>query len=154
MVVRATLYSDPGCRWAQLEWRLVTIGQRDDTASMADAGGAPGGFLRAAFVTLTGRRSRQCRQRDLWRLAVRSARAVGDAPRAPRVASSQCCGGGRPSTRPDTAEGADVGGSGDRLVIDLDFFYHPSCQYAPECQCRLAPSGNSMVVEVKAGERV
>src|SRR5579871_3937108 len=52
----------------------------------------------------------------------------------------------------DTAKGADLGGSADRLVVDLNFLYHPSCRYAPEWQCPLAPSGNSMVVEVKAGE--
>jgi 2-hydroxychromene-2-carboxylate isomerase len=54
MSIRATLYSDPACPWAysatpaltvlrwryrdQLDWRLVTIGLRDDTAALAAAG--------------------------------------------------------------------------------------------------------------------
>ena len=54
----------------------------------------------------------------------------------------------------DTTKGADLGGSSDRLVVDLNFLYHASCRYAPEWQRPLAPSGNSMVVEVKAGERM
>ena len=57
MGIRATLYSDPACPWAysatpplsvlrwryrdQLEWRLVTIGLRDDTASLAANGYTP-----------------------------------------------------------------------------------------------------------------
>ena len=54
----------------------------------------------------------------------------------------------------DTAKGADLGGSQDRLVIDLNFLYHPSCRYAPEWQCPLAPSGNVISAEVRAGERI
>ena len=68
------------------------------------------------------------------------------------TAGDSSYGGGRYLL--DSAKGADLGGSSDRLVIDLNFLYHPSCRYAPEWQCPLAPSGNSMVVEVKAGERM
>jgi len=57
MAIRATLYSDPACPWAysatpaltalrwryreQIEWSLVTIGLRDDTASLAAHGYTP-----------------------------------------------------------------------------------------------------------------
>ena len=57
MALRATLYSDPACPWAysatpaltalrwryrdQIEWSLVTIGLRDDTASLAANGYTP-----------------------------------------------------------------------------------------------------------------
>jgi uncharacterized protein (DUF1684 family) len=36
-------------------------------------------------------------------------------------------GGGRYAL--DTAKGADLGGGFGRLVIDLNFLYHPSCRY-------------------------
>jgi 2-hydroxychromene-2-carboxylate isomerase len=58
MAIRATLYSDPACPWAYsatpaltalrwrygegLEWRLVTIGLRDDTSTLAASGYTPG----------------------------------------------------------------------------------------------------------------
>lgn len=57
MAIRATLYSDPACPWAysatpaltvlrwryrdQLDWRLITIGLREDTASLANHGYTP-----------------------------------------------------------------------------------------------------------------
>jgi 2-hydroxychromene-2-carboxylate isomerase len=57
MAIRATLYSDPACPWAysatpaltvlrwryrdQLDWRLVTIGLREDTDSLATSGYTP-----------------------------------------------------------------------------------------------------------------
>jgi uncharacterized protein len=61
-------------------------------------------------------------------------------------------GGGRYAL--DTAKGADLGGSSDRLIIDLNFLYHPSCRYAPAWQCPLAPAGNAISAEVRAGERL
>jgi uncharacterized protein len=54
----------------------------------------------------------------------------------------------------DTAKGADLGGSGGELVVDLNFLYHPSCRYNPEWQCPLAPAGNTTAVPVRAGERM
>src|ERR1700730_4975824 len=58
MGIRTTLYSDPACPWAysatpalttlrwryrdQLDWRLVTIGLRDDTTTLAASGYTPG----------------------------------------------------------------------------------------------------------------
>jgi hypothetical protein len=54
----------------------------------------------------------------------------------------------------DTAKGADLGASSDRLIIDLNFLYHPSCRYAPEWQCPLAPAGNAISAVITAGERI
>jgi uncharacterized protein (DUF1684 family) len=54
----------------------------------------------------------------------------------------------------DTAKGADLGGSPDRLVVDLNFLYHPSCRYSPAWQCPLPPAGNVIAAKVRAGERV
>ena len=52
----------------------------------------------------------------------------------------------------DTAKGADLGGDDGYLVIDLNFAYNPSCAYDPAWACPLAPPGNTVPVEVNAGE--
>lgn len=53
----------------------------------------------------------------------------------------------------DTGKGADLGRAGDRLVLDLNFAYNPSCAYDPEWACPLAPPGNVLATEVPVGER-
>jgi uncharacterized protein (DUF1684 family) len=53
----------------------------------------------------------------------------------------------------DTVKGADLGLEGDRLVIDFNFAYNPSCAYDPQWVCPLAPPPNRLLVEVRAGEK-
>ena len=52
----------------------------------------------------------------------------------------------------DTVKGADLGREGDRLVLDFNFAYHPSCAYDPRWACPLAPAENRLSVAVRAGE--
>jgi uncharacterized protein (DUF1684 family) len=52
----------------------------------------------------------------------------------------------------DTVKGADLGGDGGHLTIDLNFAYNPSCAYDPAWACPLAPPGNVVPVAVTAGE--
>jgi hypothetical protein len=54
----------------------------------------------------------------------------------------------------DTAKGADLGSAGNALVVDLNFLYHPSCRYDDRWVCPLAPSGNTIDVPIRAGERL
>jgi uncharacterized protein (DUF1684 family) len=54
----------------------------------------------------------------------------------------------------DTVKGADLGGSGGRLVVDLNFAYNPSCAYDEHWACPLAPPGNVLAIEVNAGELI
>ena len=54
----------------------------------------------------------------------------------------------------DTVKGAELGTQGGRLIIDLNFLYHPSCRYDSSWLCPLAPPGNTVTVPVKAGERL
>jgi uncharacterized protein (DUF1684 family) len=54
----------------------------------------------------------------------------------------------------DTIKGADLGGEGGRLVVDLNFAYHPSCTYDPRWSCPLAPEGNRIPAPVAAGEQL
>jgi uncharacterized protein (DUF1684 family) len=54
----------------------------------------------------------------------------------------------------DTVKGADLGGVGGRLVVDLNFAYHPSCTYDPRWSCPLAPEGNRTTTPVDTGEQL
>ena len=54
----------------------------------------------------------------------------------------------------DTVKGADLGGSGDRLILDFNYAYHPSCAYDPRWSCPLAPPANRLAVPIRAGERL
>jgi uncharacterized protein len=54
----------------------------------------------------------------------------------------------------DTVKGADLGGDTGRLVVDLNFAYHPSCTYDPRWSCPLAPEGNRLAAPVAAGEQL
>ena len=54
----------------------------------------------------------------------------------------------------DTVKGADLGGLGDRLVLDFNYAYHPSCAYDPRWSCPLAPQENWLSVPIEAGERL
>lgn len=54
----------------------------------------------------------------------------------------------------DTVKGADLGLERERLVLDFNFAYNPSCAYDPRWVCPLAPPANRLPVAVRAGERV
>jgi uncharacterized protein len=66
------------------------------------------------------------------------------------LVGSRTYGGGRYLL--DTAKGADLGGEGHRIVVDLNFAYNPSCAYDPEWACPLAQPGNVTTAEVPVGE--
>ena len=53
----------------------------------------------------------------------------------------------------DTVKGADLGMEGDRLVLDFNFAYNPSCSYDPRWVCPLTPPTNRLSLEVAGGER-
>jgi uncharacterized protein len=68
------------------------------------------------------------------------------------TAGTESYGGGRYLL--DTAKGADLGGRAPRIVIDLNFAYHPSCRYNPRWECPLAPESNRIETPVRGGERL
>ena len=53
----------------------------------------------------------------------------------------------------DTVKGADLGMDGDRLVLDFNFSYNPSCAYDPQWVCPLATPTNGLTLPVRAGEK-
>ena len=72
-------------------------------------------------------------------------------PFADVTSGSETYGGGRYAL--DTAKGADLGGDADRVILDLNFAYAPSCAHDPQWRCPLAPAANRLEVPVRAGER-
>ena len=66
------------------------------------------------------------------------------------TAGTATYGGGRYLI--DTVKGADLGGDRDRLILDFNFAYNPSCAYDPAWACPLAPAGNILARPLLAGE--
>jgi uncharacterized protein (DUF1684 family) len=54
----------------------------------------------------------------------------------------------------DTIKGADLGWEGERVVLDFNFAYNPSCAYAEQWICPLPPPANTLPGSVTAGERM
>lgn len=54
----------------------------------------------------------------------------------------------------DTVKGADLGHKDNRLVLDFNYAYHPSCVYSPRWSCPVAPKENWLAVSIRAGERL
>lgn len=54
----------------------------------------------------------------------------------------------------DSAKGADLGSDGDRLTLDFNYAFHPSCTYDPRWSCPLAPQENWLPAPIEAGERL
>jgi len=52
----------------------------------------------------------------------------------------------------DTVKGADLGGSGDTLVLDFNFAFNPSCAWDESWACPLAPPANRLAERIEAGE--
>lgn len=89
----------------------------------------------------------------LGSLAVWSLKTYGGGlflPVRDALAGTSTYGGGRYVL--DTIKGADHGMADDRLVVDLNFAYNPSCAYNPAWTCPLATRANTLAVEVPVGE--
>ncbi len=70
------------------------------------------------------------------------------------TAGEETYGGGRYLL--DTVKGGDLGMSedGERLVLDFNYAYNPSCSYDPRWSCPLAPLENRLEAPIRAGERL
>lgn len=66
-------------------------------------------------------------------------------------AGSESYGGGRYIL--DTAKGADLGCEGDRVILDFNYAYAPSCAHDARWRCPLAPPQNVLDIAVRGGER-
>jgi uncharacterized protein len=88
---------------------------------------------------------------DVWRLASYGGGLFVPVKDSSAGADRGTYGGGRYLI--DTVKGADLGGSGNALVLDFNFAYNPSCAYDPAWACPLAQPGNTVEVEIPVGER-
>jgi len=53
----------------------------------------------------------------------------------------------------DGIKGADLGMSGEQIILDFNFAYNPSCVYDERWVCPLPPSQNQLPFDVAAGEK-
>lgn len=53
----------------------------------------------------------------------------------------------------DSIKCADLGVGTDRIPLDFNFAYNPSCAYSDQWHCPLTPSENTLPIAVEAGER-
>ncbi len=68
------------------------------------------------------------------------------------TSGNETYGGGRYLL--DAIKGADLGSCDDRLVLDFNFAYHPSCVHSADWTCPLAPPENRLPAPVRGGERL
>jgi uncharacterized protein (DUF1684 family) len=56
----------------------------------------------------------------------------------------------------DTIKSADLGSdaAADRVSLDFNYAYHPSCTYDPRWVCPLAPPDSRLALAIPAGERL
>ncbi len=54
----------------------------------------------------------------------------------------------------DSTKGVDLGATADRVILDFNFAYNPSCAYDVQWACPLAPPENRLPFAVEAGERM
>ena len=85
---------------------------------------------------------------DVWRLTSYGGGVF--VPLKDGTSGQASYGGGRYLL--DTVKGADLGSDGDRIVLDLNFAYAPSCAHDPAWACPLAPLGNTVDMPVPVGE--
>lgn len=92
---------------------------------------------------------------DVWRLASYGGGLFVPVKDALAGRPGGTYGGGRYLI--DTIKGADLGIESDggeaTLVLDFNFAYNPSCAYDPAWSCPLAQPGNTLAIDVPAGER-
>ncbi|MDQ3431548.1 MAG: DUF1684 domain-containing protein [Actinomycetota bacterium] len=129
-------------------WRFACTVDRDTPRHRLEVPSGTDGivpFERAGRVELPGLGSL-----DVWWLASYGGGVF--LPLKDATAGETTYGGGRYLL--DTVKGADLGGDvrDGLLVVDLNFAYNPSCAYDPAWACPLAPAGNTLDVEVAAGE--
>ncbi len=53
----------------------------------------------------------------------------------------------------DTIKHADLGRNGDRIVVDFNYAYNPSCSYNSRWVCPPTPQENELSVPIRAGEK-
>ena len=87
---------------------------------------------------------------DVWRLASYAGGIFLPVRDGLAGAKDGTYGGGRYLL--DTVKGAHLGAREERLILDFNFAYNPSCAYDPKWVCPLPQAGNTLAVPVPVGE--
>jgi uncharacterized protein (DUF1684 family) len=132
--------------------RFVARLEADPAASPLDLPRSGDGsalpFARIGWVSFTAR-GNDCRLGVYWLNDYAGGIFI---PFTDATSGGETYGGGRYLW--DSAKGADLGSTGDDLILDFNYAYHPSCVYDPRWSCPLAPSENRLSVAIEAGERL
>lgn len=111
--------------------------------------GADGTLEAAPFATTKGLEPALGKELTLYWLAGYGGGVF--LPFTDATSGQETYGGGRYVL--DTIKSADLGRQDDRLVIDFNFAYAPSCAYSDRYVCPLAPPTNRLTAFIRAGER-
>ena len=152
---------DPACRAAGAEllffpydpaWRVEVVVTPVDpvTTSVGHSASGATSLIRFATVAFRAPRGQDTLELSLFWIDVYGGGVF--LPFRDETNGAATYGGGRYLL--DTIKGADLGSSGDRVVLDFNFAYHPSCVYSNQWSCPLAPPENRLAVDVSAGERL
>lgn len=138
-------YFDYDSRW-RTTGRFTAVD--DQTTILDHSGKGSTRFLTIGIVAfeLAGR---DCRLEVLWLDAYGGGIFI---PFRERSNGGATYGGGRYLL--DTVKGADLGHVSDRIILDFNYAYHPSCVHSYRWSCPLAPPANQLELVVEAGERL
>ncbi len=132
-------------------WRVTGLWESDvasPSAAVPMSTGEPFAFSRVGWVTATVPTG-EVRMAAYWLAGYGGGLFL---PLRDATSGTSTYGGGRYLW--DSVKGADLGGSGEALVLDFNYAYHPSCVYDPRWSCPLAPRENWLSIAVEAGERL
>jgi uncharacterized protein (DUF1684 family) len=142
-----------GLAWFDYDpaWRLTAAVERVVACTEFEIGLAADGVLRCARVG----RARFTVRGSAAVLSLYWLEGYGGGiwlPFADASSGRETYGGGRYLY--DTIKGADLGCDADRIVLDFNFAYNPSCAYDERWSCPLSPPENRLPFAVTAGERM
>ncbi|MGH2685667.1 MAG: DUF1684 domain-containing protein [Actinomycetota bacterium] len=131
-------------------WRVAGVVSASESVSASAWRTEEGVFSRLGSVEFTAPHGLGRAELAVWWLDAYAGGAF--VPFRDSTAGRETYGGGRYLI--DSAKGADLGSAGDRVVLDFNYAYHPSCAYDPRWACPLAPAENRLGFAVAAGERL
>jgi uncharacterized protein (DUF1684 family) len=131
-------------------WRLqgVFTPIEEESAVLEHSGAGSTGFVRIGTVAITAPAG-EASIDVLWLDAYGGGLFL---PFRDQTNGTSTYGGGRYLL--DTVKGADLGHDDDRIVLDFNYAYHPSCVHSYRWSCPLAPPQNRLPFPVETGERL
>jgi uncharacterized protein len=130
--------------------RVLTGFKPAPAARRAADGGRDGRISLRRFARTEGLAARFGAELDVWWIEGYGGGVF--LPFLDATSGGETYGGGRYLL--DTVKGADLGRDGERVILDFNFAYFPSCAYAPAWVCPLPSPANRLPAPIRAGERL